>query len=371
MLNKLNIKKITLWLSVTIIACFAIATMLFFQIDIKNFKDNNYQYDVNEEKTFETGDIKDIIVDSFISDINIIEYDDTKVKVHVYGKLYTKNKNEENNPMVELINGTLNIKENRKSIVHVGINLNIGELFQRNEMQIDLFVPKSYSENMKIDSSSGSVKADSLKLKELAINTFSGDIELNDVTADAVRLETSSGLIKAGNIEANNIINIDSFSGNSIFESIKAEEILFENSSGNMSFGIAEAEKITGDTFSGNITAEKLKAEDADISTSSGKIDFKNATIKKIKSETFSGDITFNNATINDSDIDTSSGSVTIKLIEGSEFALEADSSSGNVACDFPLNIEKQGEHELKGVVGNAANKIKIDTFSGDIKISK
>jgi len=373
MLNNLNIKKISLWLSVTILACFAIATLLFFQIDIKNFKDNKYQYDVNVEKSFATEEIKDINIDSFSSDINIIENDDTKVKIHIYGKFYTKNKNSENNPVIELDNGTLSIKENRKSTINIGINLNIGELFHRNEMQIDLFVPKGYRENMKIDSSSGSVTADPLNLKELDINTFSGDIELKDVTTEnTVSLETSSGHIKAGNIQANDI-NIKSFSGDNNFKSIKADEVYFENSSGSVSFGTVETEKITGNTFSGDIIAEReFKAKDVDISTSSGKIRFEGTTIKKIKCETFSGDITFNKATLNDSEISASSGNVTVRLIEGSEFALEADSSSGNVSCEFPISsIEKQGEHELKGVIGNGTNIIKIDTFSGDIKISK
>jgi lia operon protein LiaG len=371
MLNNLNIKKLSLWLSIAVLACFTIAALLFYQIDIKNFKDNKYQYDVNEEKTFETGDIKDIKIDSFSSDINIIEYDDNKVKVHIYGKLYKKSKSEENKPVIEFVDGALSIKENRKSNMHVGLNLNIGELFHEYEMQIDLYVPVGYKESMNIDSSSGSVKADPLNVKELNINTFSGDIELEDVTADTIHLETSSGKIKAGNTHTENL-DINSFSGDNSFKSIKADKVYFDNSSGSVSLGFVEADKITGSTFSGDITAEKLNSEDADISTTSGKITVKETAIKRIKSETFSGDIIFNNATLNDSVISTTSGSVRIGLIEGFEFALEVDSTSGNVLCDFPITIiEKQGEHEIKGVVGKDTNKIKIDTFSGDIKISK
>ncbi|HEY5585777.1 MAG TPA: DUF4097 family beta strand repeat-containing protein [Ruminiclostridium sp.] len=371
MLNNLNFKKISLWLFVTILACFAIATLLFFQIDIKDFKDNKYQYDVNEEKYFATGEIKDINIDSFLSDINIIESDDTKVKVHIYGKLYSKKKTEETPPVIELVEGTLNIKENRKSSISIGINFNIGELFQRDEMKIDLFVPKGYSENIKIDSSSGNVKADPLSLKEFDIKTFSGDIELKDVTADTANFETSSGNINVANIQAIDI-KINSFSGNNDFKSINADKVYIENSSGNISLGTVEAGKIAGATFSGNITADVIKVDDVEMSTSSGRIRIEGATIKKIKCETFSGNITFNNASLNDSDIDATSGNVTITLIEGSEFALEANSSSGNVACDFPINItEKQGKHEIKGVVGKATNKMKINTFSGNINISK
>ena len=58
MLKNLNIKKITLWLSVTTIACLAIATLLFFEIDLKDFKSNKYQYNVNEQVNFSIENIK-------------------------------------------------------------------------------------------------------------------------------------------------------------------------------------------------------------------------------------------------------------------------------------------------------------------------
>lgn len=164
-----------------------------------------------------------------------------------------------------------------------------------NEMQIDIFIPKGYGEKINIDSSSGTVKSDSLKLKELNINTFSGDIELEDVAANSVSFETSSANISVENIEADDI-KINTFSGNSEFISLNADKLLFESSSGN----------------------------------------------------------------------------VLIRLIEGSEFALEASSSSGNVSCEFPvITTEEQDQNEIKGVVGKDTNKIKIDTFSGDIEINK
>lgn len=367
--NNFNMKKISIWLSIIILACFAIATLLFYQIDLKNYKDNKNQYDVNEENYFVTEEIKEININSLSSDINIIEYDATKVKVHIYGKLYNKNK--VNSPVIGFNNGILDIKENGNANKHFGISLNIGRLFQNTEMKIDLYIPKGYGENIIIDSSSGNVKADPLILKELDINTFSGKIELSDVTADTVSLETSSGNINAENIQADDI-KINSFSGNNNFKLLKAEKVYFENSSGNISLGTVEAKNIIGETFSGNIAAEGVKSDDVDMNTSSGKIIIEDATVEKVKCETFSGDVTFNKAALKDTEIDTSSGNVAIRLIEDSEFALEAESTSGNVSCEFPISkIEEQNEHEIKGVIGKDTSKIIVDTFSGDIQINK
>ncbi len=372
MLNKLvvNKKKISLLLTIIIIVCFAAAALLFFQIDMKSFKENKYQYDVNEEKSFAVEEIKKINIDSFSSDINIIEYDDNKVKVHVYGKLYAKQQDEKT-PLIELNNGTLDINENRHSRLHIGINFNIGELFNENEMQIDIFMPKGYGESLKIDTSSGTVKSDSLILKELYINTFSGEIVLKDVTANEVDFETSSGEIR-GEIINSEELNIKTFSGSSKFKSINADKVFFDTSSGDVSLGKVETNKIEGSTFSGKIEAEEINAENANFDSSAGNISIDKSTIKKVICETFSGEIEFSNATIIDADIDSSSGSVTLGLVKGSEFALVAESSSGDISCDFPvITTKKQEEHEIKGVVGKDTGKISIETFSGDIEINE
>jgi len=372
MLNNLGLKKISLLLTGTALACFGLAAMLFFNIDLKGFKDNKYLYNINEEKSFAVETIKNININTFSSDINIIDTDDSKVKVHIYGKLYSKNRQEVNNPVIELNNEKLDIKQSKKEDVHIGINFNIGNLFNANETKIDLFIPKSYRENIKIDSFSGDIVADPLNIKELNVNTFSAEIVLNEVTADTVSLETSSGDIKAKYIKANNNIKINSFSGNNNFGGLKTLDFNIENSSGEMSLGVVETEKTTISTFSGDIGAKEIEAVDADISTSAGNIRVNDVSAKKILCKTFDGDITFNKAKLKDSDIETSSGNVAIRLNENSEFDLDAGSSSGDVSCEFPItSIEKQGEHEIKGIVGKADGQIKIETFSGDISISK
>ena len=372
MFKNLNIKKVSLGLAVIVLACFAFASLLFYQIDIKDYKDNKNQHEINEEKTFETEEIKNINIDSSSADINIIEYDDNKVKVHIYGHFYKKYKDDNNEPVIELNNGQLDIMQSRKSsIMSLGINFNIGELFNDNEMQMDVYVPKGYKDDINIESSSGNIKTDNLELKKLDIDTFSGKIELKDVTADKVSLETSSGDISAGNIKSDDI-KINTFSGNNNYKSIDAQKVYFESSSGDISLGSVNAEVIEGDTFSGHINAKEVKSKDGKFTTSSGNIIINYAEFKKVICDTFSGDVKFENAQLNDTQIETSSGNVAISLLEDAEFKLDADSSSGNILCEFAIvKGEDEGNHELRGVVGNATNVIEIDTFSGDIDINK
>lgn len=367
MLNKLNIKKITLGLVITMLACFSIATLLFFQIEVKDYKDGKYIYDINKEESFSAKDIKNIIIESSSSDINIIEYDDPEVKVHIYGKLYTKDNNQKNNQFIKFSDGSLDIRENPKKKYLV---FNFGELINGNKIKIDLYLPKDYKENIVIDTSSGSIKADNLNLKKLDINTYSGEIALKDVKSDDISLETSSGKISADDIEADDL-DIKTYSGNNDCKSITAEKVYFETSSGIISLGTVETKKITGDTYSGDIFAEKLTSDDVNLETSSGKITFGDVLVKKIKCVTYSGNVTFDNAALNDTYIETSSGNVILSLFEDSEFNLKAENSSGDITCDFPLVNTGEGKHQLKGVVGKGSNTIKIETYSGDIEINK
>lgn len=371
MLNNVNIKKLSLWLTIGALSCFAIAVILFFQIDLKDLQNNKYQYDVNEHKSFVHEEIKDINVKSFSSDVKIIETDDTQVKVHIYGKLYNRSKINGPVPIIELSNGKLTIDENRKSSTNIGINLNIGDLFQKNEMEIDLYLPKSYSENINVDSFSGNVESDTFSLKDVYIKTFSSDLKLEDLAADTISFETSSGYIDAGNIKSKDL-KVKTFSGDIRIKSMNAAKINFKSSSGHAELGSVQSEEITGSTFSGDITANDINTGNLDLHSSSGHIKAGKLSAKNIKCKTFSGDVRFSNSSIYGSEIETSSGTVTLGLSEDSEFTLSAESSSAEVTCQFPINITgKKGEHDLFGTVGSGTSKINIKTFSGDIKIIK
>jgi DUF4097 and DUF4098 domain-containing protein YvlB len=74
----------------------------------------------------------------------------------------------------------------------------------------------------------------------------------------------------------------------------------------------------------------------------------------------------------NDIDISASSGSVEVTLPENSTFYIDASASSGSIRTDFPVTIVGSSDkRQLKGVVGNDKNKVKIHTSSGSIRISK
>ncbi len=365
-----NIKKLSVWLALIAVVCIAGAAFLFFEIDVKTYKE--YLYDVNQEKAFGVENVKSISIDSYDAQLNVIETDDNNVKVHIYGKIYSKDNNKLKNPIIELNDGKLIVKERNEPKIRIGINLDIGDWFGENKMKIDLFLPKAYKEKLKIESSSGDVIADSINLKDLDINTFSGDIKINRITADNTGLETSSGNIAIGNITNNKDFKINTFSGDQAFIDIKSKTVYAETSSGKISLGSVEADKVEGNSFSGDIISQKIKAREMGFSTSLGNLITGEAQSGNITCDTHSGDIKFNSISFTDINIETSSGNVFLSRVSSSGFNLNVESSSGRVICDLDIkDIKKESEHDIKGTVGNGSGTLKINTFSGDINVIK
>ena len=181
-------------------------------------------------------------------------------------------------------------------------------------LKLDVYIPESYAEDLRVESSSGSVDL--------------GNMKLNDVS-----LKLSSGNLKIKNLSCNNFIYTCS-SGSLNADSINAKASNLKTSSGQMSIG-----SLTGD----------LKAN-----CSSGNID-----ISYLQFD-------------NNIDIHVSSGSIELTLPENSEFVLDSKASSGSIACKFPITItEKQKNNLLRGTVKNDKNKITLNSFSGNIKILK
>ncbi|CAH2214209.1 DUF4097 family beta strand repeat-containing protein [Tepidibacter aestuarii] len=183
------------------------------------------------------------------------------------------------------------------------------------DLKLDVSVPKNYKENIDIDSSSGNIKIQNeLTLNNLFIDVSSANVSLKDLNIKNLKYDSSSGSL--------------------IGESIVTDSTFIDVSSGSV-----ELNNFTGD----------LKG---DSSSGTIEVDY--------------------NIFDNNIELDTSSGNVNIGLPDDSKFYLDAECSSGNIECDFPIVV--RGKHEdntLRGTVGNDKNKIKIDTSSGNITILK
>lgn len=219
----------------------------------------------------------------------------------------------------------INVKVNRSGST-ITVNVDSGtSLFSSRSVDFNITVPQDAN---------------------LQLTTTSGDISVND-TNGAMTLSTVSG----------NISTIhDTFTGNA---SLSA-------TSGDI--------RSTGDTFGG----------DASLTTISGDVAMNQDTLSgSVKANTTSGNIDFNGAFASSNassalyQFHTVSGDVRIGVPSGTNFTVQADTTSGSInASDFPSIIvldtnQGSGSH-ASGIIGTSSGpSINIGTTSGDITIQQ
>ena len=183
--------------------------------------------------------------------------------------------------------------------------------------RLEIYLPVSYSNNINVKTSSGSIDTADLFCSKITIESSSGKILVNSITAETINIKSSSGRIEAGSVNGN---------------------ISAETSSGNI-----ELKKVTG----------SLNAK-----TSSGSI---SCTI--IES---AGNISLN----------TSSGAVRLNLPQSLNFNFSSRTSSGRLTTPFSdrLSSPVTDRNLSQGIIGGSNGlinipSIDIKTSSGSIRI--
>lgn len=256
---------------------------------------------IDEEKIEDMNDIKTINIETSFVDVNIIPEERDDVKVHYNGSV-------KSNYIPKLITkksgNTLYVYAKQDaSVFSYSVNYT--------DLKVDIYVPNSYKDDIKIVSSSGDIKIQKDGLNDLNITTSSGDIEIS-------------------NANFNNLTVLSS-SGDQQYMNVSAEDSNLTSSSGN----------IEAKTVAGNMN----------VVSSSGDI---RIIYKKYN---------------NDINIATSSGDVELYLPTSSDFYLDAKTNSGDIKCNFPITIQGNQKRSLEGTVGSGKNKINVATSSGDLSI--
>lgn len=134
------------------------------------------------------------------------------------------------------------------------------------------------------------------------------------------------------------------------------------------------AEKAKLQSVSGEILAPALGAQ-VELQTISGRIQASGGPWQKLSLSTVSGDVQLTGGlTAGGSiDVDSMSGDVQLQLPVNTHASLHASSFSGNLRSDFgtPTQPEHGPGSSLDTRLGNGQGKIKIETFSGDLRVRR
>jgi hypothetical protein len=214
------------------------------------------------------------------------------------------------------------------------------------------------------------------------------DLKVKVAPGTSVDLHLAVGEVTV--TEVNGDIMVSTGSGNVSATGVKGD-LDIDTGSGDVT-----VERVTGslriDTGSGNVTAKQQTAGRVDLDTGSGDITLSNASADDMKLDTGSGDIRIDGSSSRSLSLDTGSGTVvaaltgkleTLRVETGSgdvrltlpaDFAgsLDVDSSNDdNIDVDFPIQLVRKGDGELRAKIGEGTGSVRIETGSGGVRLSK
>ncbi len=286
--------------------------------------DYNKKIEVNYEQIFSTNQVNQINISSTSSNINLILTDSDEIKVDYYGSLQCFICHISNKMVAKKTDGTITFKTN---------DYMFGFIFNNN-VKMDVYFPKSYQENLYLNTVSGDLKVEDLTLGDLKIYTTSGNISMNDLNIASGKMSSVSGDIDLNQINATETLTVSTTSGDVSLDSVSTN-LNFNTVSGNVNLS----------NFSGNISGH----------TTSGNI----------------GIVLANNLfTI---DLSSVSGDVIVDVNSDAPFSFNTSSISGDISIKFQYLVDgdyTMNNHKKSGTVNSdSQNYIKVNTTSGNITI--
>lgn len=212
-----------------------------------------------DTKKYSTEEVNYLDINSIAADIFIYQSEDNDIKVEIYGR--EKDRNEY---QINLTEEGLKIKQGKRNHFCIG--------FCSLDQRIVLYLPDTYTKDMKIHSVSGDVESRKELVSNLELQTVSGEVEIE--SAKTLTATTTSGDIEIGKVGD---VSLEAVSGDiSIRDLMLTKKATIHTVSGDVEIERTNDIYITTKTISGDVKVEKNNRY-ADIqlsvTTTSGDID--------------------------------------------------------------------------------------------------
>lgn len=209
---------------------------------------------------------------------------------------------------------------------------------------------------------------------------FPGSVDFTIGVPDEtnVTLKMMSGNVRATNISGG--VRADVVTGNLVVAAARRIEAL-KSVSGDIEIVDASADDfVTVSTVSGNITVRGLKGRTIQLGTVSGNVRMDDVQSDRLMARAVNGNIDYAGdlARSGRYEFVSHSGDIRLMLSGGTGFEVQANSFSGNVRSDFPVNRRAGTEggggvtpRGIRGVFGDASAMLVLRAFSGNISIAR
>lgn len=254
------------------------------------------------------------------------------------------------------------------------------------EAPLDVKIPEQSS--LEIEAGNSDVEVIGVK-GNVRINISSGDVKTQKTGSLEVSFREGSTVIE----DVSGYISISSLSGDvktkrvkgDIVTSLTSGDMVAENIEGSVEINLTSGDLVVKN-ISGNLKTAAISG-DANIECIKGTVEFSSAsgslTVKgnasNIEAITVSGDLYYDGTV-------SATGRYTLKTTSGDvKMAIPDDipgfnaflsSYSGDVVTDFPITLDRPSQHKavnqrLVGKYKEGGAQIKIDSFSGDVVLTK
>ena len=284
-------------LAIILLAMFVFAKIL--GAELRLYTSKNSLKSVSESIPLEN--IDNINIYSKFADINIKSTEEENLKVVKY---YTNN---DNSYEKEVSDSTISISDfNNYKCIGICINM----------PHYDIFIPTSYKGNITIKTVSGDITSfKDLIAPELNIKTTNGNITLdNTINTNTISINSVSGDITINDITADHL-NISTTNGNLNITSIDSPTNIITTASGNITLnnlvGGIDINSISGDV---NINLQELTLN-SEIKTISGNVDINTNGEMNLETDTITGSVKINGSLTSGKKlfIKTTSGDISVK----------------------------------------------------------
>jgi len=210
------------------------------------------------------------------------------------------------NHLVKVKDNTLLIKvdDNRKWYEHIGINFNTPKItiyLPRNEygkLSIksstgDINIPKNFKfKSIDILEDTGNIVNYASVYENIKINTSTGDIHTENISANKIELSTSTGKVDVTGVKCSENIKINVSTGNVNIVDTNCKNLLSKGSTGNISLkNVIAIEKFSIERSTGDVKFKNSDASDIFVKTDTGNVTGNLLTDKVIFAQTDTGKI--------------------------------------------------------------------------------
>ncbi len=228
---------------------------------------NTEDYVLQDTITY-TEEITDLVIDVETKSIVINSVTGSDITIDHYEK-------EEETWAFSLTDGTLKITQQDPRGIRFWFNFSISP---KEERTIVINIPENYEFGADIKSNTGDTKISGFDLiKNLLIDSNTGDISVADIKSTTMNLNTDTGSIDVKNVDATGGVSIDSSTGGVDVENINCLSLDINVNTGDIEVINVESNKIDLDSDTGDVTVSGIDLDERSIylKTDTGRVKFK------------------------------------------------------------------------------------------------